>query len=495
MTKPASRPPLNVWMMTAEMAPFARTGGLGEVLGSLPPALGRLGVDVTVVLPRYGWISGGREVDRFPLEVGDFAQDAGVFEQRIDDRVRALFIDCPALYRRDTLYGPNGQDYPDNPRRFAFLVRAAFEHAIRDGVVPSIVHAHDWHAALAPAYLHHARRGHGRAHVGCVFTVHNLAFQGVFPAHTFAELGLPKAAFHIDGLEFHGGVSFLKAGVQYADRITTVSPTYAQEIQTPEQGCGLDGLLRKRRHVLSGILNGVDRAVWDPASDRAIAQTFDARTLPHKAANKAALQQQLGLAARADALLFGIVSRFTEQKGLHLVLAALPELLRRGGQLVALGSGEPALETAFRHAAHEHPRSVAVHIGFDEALSHRVFAGTDVTLVPSRFEPCGLTQMYGLAYGSLPLVHRVGGLADTVVDAALENLADGSTTGFVFDRYDATAYGAALRRAFALHARRLQWRRVQRTAMQQVFDWGVAAASYLALYRTLLHPTHDHAVA
>jgi starch synthase len=253
--------------------------------------------------------------------------------------------------------------------------------------------------------------------------------------------------------------------------------------------------LRKHRHQLSGILNGVDRSVWDPATDRAIEQNYDEEKLSLKAANKAALQRQFGLAAQADALLFGIVSRLTEQKGLHLVLAALPELLERGGQLVVLGSGDTELELAFRTAAHRHPHSVAVRIGHDEALSHRVFAGADVTLVPSRFEPCGLTQMYALAYGTLPLVHRVGGLADTVVDVALENLADGTATGFVFERFDAAAYGAALRRAFALHGRRLEWQRVQRTAMSQRFDWSAAAARYVALYRSLLHPAHDHATA
>jgi starch synthase len=235
--------------------------------------------------------------------------------------------------------------------------------------------------------------------------------------------------------------------------------------------------------------------VWNPATDGAIAQPYDARQLARRSANKVALQRQLGLAARADALLCGVVSSFTEQKGLQLVIAALPELLQRGGQLVVLGSGEPELEAAFRAAARAHPKAVAVRIGYDEALSHRVFAGTDVILVPSRFEPCGLTQMYGLGYGSLPLVHRVGGLADTVVDCALENLADGSATGFVFDRFDDASYGAALRRAFALQARRLEWRRVQRAAMHQVFDWGTAATRYLTLYRSLLHPTRDHATA
>jgi len=266
-------------------------------------------------------------------------------------------------------------------------------------------------------------------------------------------------------------------------------------VQGHEQGCGLDGLLRQRRQVLSGILNGVDTAVWNPATDSAIAHTYDARRLLRKAANKAALQRQIGLAQRPDALLFGVVSRLTEQKGLHLVIGALHELLARGGQLVVLGSGDAELEAAFRAAAHAHPRAVAVRIGYDEMLAHRVFAGTDVTLVPSRFEPCGLTQMYGLAYGSLPLVHRVGGLADTVADAALENLADDSATGFVFERFESAAYSAALRRAFALHARGVDWRRVQRAAMRQRFDWDAAATRYIAVYRSLLSPARDHAAA
>jgi len=492
---------MQVLQVSAEIYPLLKTGGLADVTGALPDALADAGAGVRVLLPGFRAIRDGIEgLHRLAEWSTPWGLRAHVLRGSWRGHV-AYVIDAPALYDRPG--GPyvdeRGVPHADNHRRFALLgqVAAALVGAGLDPRWrPQILHAHDWHAALAPAYLHHGRRpsAHG-APVGSVFTVHNLAFQGVFSATTFAELGLPKAAFHIDGVEFHGHVSFMKAGLQYADRITTVSPTYAREIQGHEQGCGLDGLLRKRRHVLSGILNGVDRAVWNPASDTAIDHRYDARRLAGKAANKAALQRQLGLAVRPDALSCGIVSRFTDQKGLEHVIAALPELLRRGGQLVALGSGDHELEAAFRAAAHAHPRSVAVHIGYDEALAHRVFAGTDVTLVPSRFEPCGLTQMYGLAYGALPLVHRVGGLADTVVDAALENLADDSATGFVFDRFDTDAYGAALRRAFALHARRLEWRRVQRRAMHQVFDWGSAAARYLALYRSLLAPARDHATA
>jgi starch synthase len=502
---------MQVLQVSAEMAPLLKTGGLGDVTGALPDALAAAGVDVRVLLPGFRAVRDGVErLEPLAAWVTPWGQRAHVLRGTLRQRV-AYVIDAPALYERGG--GPyvdeHGKPHADNHRRFALLgqVAAALGGAGLDpGWRAQVVHAHDWHAALAPAYLHHARRAHthghthahtrsaGAAPARCVFTVHNLAFQGVFPAAAFNELGLPKSAFHIDGVEFHGHVSFMKAGLQYADRITTVSPTYAHEIQTPEQGCGLDGLLRKHRHQLSGILNGVDRSIWDPASDRMIEQNYDAEQLSHKAANKAALQRQFGLAVQGDAPLFGIVSRFTEQKGLQLALAALPELLERGGQLVVLGSGEPELEAAFRAAAEHHPRSVAVHIGHDETLSHRVFAGTDVTLVPSRFEPCGLTQLYALAYGSLPLVHRVGGLADTVVDVALENLADGTATGFVFDRFDAAGCRAPVRRAFALFDRRLEWQRVQRAAMRQRFDWSTAAARYVALYRSLL-PAHDHAMA
>jgi starch synthase len=346
---------------------------------------------------------------------------------------------------------------------------------------PAVLHSHDWHAALTSAYLAFGP-AQGRR-VSSVYTVHNLAYQGVFAPIHFFDLGLPAEAFVVNGLEFHGQLSFMKAGLYYADHISTVSPTYAKEIQTPEQGCGLDGLLRVRSNDVTGILNGVDEAVWNPAIDRVIAATFDAKKVSGKARCKSELQQKLGLQIKDDAPLFGVVSRLTEQKGLHLVLAVLDDLMARGGQLVVLGTGEAGLEAAFLARAQVHPKSVAVRIGYDEDFAHQIFSATDVTLVPSRFEPCGLTQMYGLKYGSLPLVHKVGGLADTVVDCSLEALAAETANGFVFDDFSAEALARAMRRAFALYERPVEWRRVRQGAMKQELGWGKAAAQYVNLFR------------
>jgi starch synthase len=316
--------------------------------------------------------------------------------------------------------------------------------------------------------------------------VHNLAFQGVFSRAAFTELGLPAQAWGVQGVEFHGQLSFMKSGLHYADRITTVSPTYAREIQTPEFGAGLDGLLRERGMVVSGILNGVDAAVWDPAHDPLIAAPFSAQRLTGKAQCKAALQRECGLEERNGALLFTAVSRLTEQKGLQLLPPLIETMVQRGAQLVVLGSGDAALERTLLELAQAFPRQIALRQGYDEALSHRIFAASDVTLVPSRFEPCGLTQMYALRYGSLPLVRRTGGLADTVVDCTLEDLADERATGFVFDRFESDDLQRALRRAFVLWSRPREWRTVQRRGMAQRFGWDVAAERYLALYRETL---------
>jgi len=480
---------IRVLYVASEIYPLIKTGGLADVTAALPPALLAGGVDVRLLLPGFPAIRAGLPRLR---PVADFGAAFGAARVTVergampDGDVPAYVLDAPQLYDRPggPYAGPDGRDWPDNDRRFALLGWAAARFA--DGAAdagwrPDIVHAHDWHAGLAPAYL--AARGGYRA--ASVFTVHNLAYQGLFPADRFAELGLPPAFFAMYGVEFHGQLSFMKAGLCYADRVTTVSPTYAEEIQHPEQGCGLEGLLAARRGALSGILNGVDDRIWDPVADPLLAAPYGPADLAGKARDKAALQQAVGLAARPEALLFGVVSRLTAQKGLDLVLAALPELVAAGGQLALLGAGEPALEAAFADFAAAHPGAASVRIGYDEAFAHRIFGGADLILVPSRYEPCGLTQLYGLRYGTLPLVRRVGGLADTVVDADEAALAAGTATGFTFDAATVPALLEAAGRAFALYRRPAAWTRLQRQAMSRDFGWPAAAARYLELYRQL----------
>jgi starch synthase len=486
---------LRVLHVGAEIFPLLKTGGLADVLGALPSALVHAGADARLLLPAFPALAAAlkraREVAQVAPPWGGAPAHllAGRFDTPALAGVPVYLLGHDALYGRPgNPYGDaSGAAYADNHRRFALLGLAAARLAegLDPGWLPQLVHAHDWHAGLAPAYVAFSRAA-GACSAASVFTVHNLAYQGVFPASVFGELGLPAEAYTLHGVEFHGQVSFMKSALYYADRITTVSPTYAREIQGSELGCGLDGLLRERSAALAGILNGVDEAVWNPATDAAIARTYDAERMAGKAACKSALQRECGLDVAGDAPLFTAVSRLTEQKGLHLVADTVPAIVERGGQLVVLGSGDAALEAAFARTAKAHPRQVALRQGYDEALSHRIFAGSDVTLVPSRFEPCGLTQLYALKYGSLPLVRRTGGLADTVVDCALEELADERATGFVFEAFDAAGLTRALRRAFALWARPRDWRVVRARAMAQRFGWDTAAASYLALYRSVI---------
>lgn len=485
---------MRILQVSAELFPLLKTGGLADIAGALPLALTAAGQDARVLLPGFpAIVAGVRDLAPVASFEAPWGEGFGLRLGHIDidgtPGIAAYVIDAPALYGRpgNPYEDASRQPYGDNHRRFALLGWAAAQLAqsIDPQWHPEVVHAHDWHAALAPAYLHFARQS-GAPHVGSVFTVHNLAYQGIFAPWHFAELGLPGSAFQMDGLEYHGQISFMKGGLYFADRLTTVSPTYALEIQTPEQGCGLDGLLRQRSAALSGILNAVDDKVWNPAADAALVQGYhtpEGRHMAGKARCKSVLQHQLGLAERPDAPLFIVVSRLTEQKGLHLVLGGLDALLAQGGQLALLGSGEAWLEEAFRQRAAAAPQSVAVTIGYNETLAHQMFGAGDVTLVPSLFEPCGLTQMYGLKYGALPLVRRVGGLADTVVDSSLEDLASGEATGFVFDRFDAADYARALRRAFALYDRGPDWRRVRGNAMRRPADWATAAAQYIDVYR------------
>jgi starch synthase len=490
---------MRVLYVCTELFPLLKTGGLGDVSGALPPALREAGCDVRVLMPGFPAIRSGvlpsqlpqAPAISLPTRYGPDLTGRGVTEPPVlrqatlpGTGLACYVLDVPAFFNRPG--NPYYDSHGDNGLRFALLGWAAA--CLGQGQdaqwQPDIVHCNDWHTGMAPMYLRQmAMPGPPRA--ASVFTIHNLAYQGIFPRSLFAQLGLPDYLFTISGIEFWGQVSFMKSGLQAADRITTVSPTYAKEILGTEQGCGLDGLLRERSGLVSGILNGVDYRVWSPSQDQALAQPYDADSLERKAEAKAELQRKLKLQVRPGAIVFGVVSRLTEQKGLNLVEALADELVQRGGQLVVLGTGDAPLEHAFVRAAARHPGQIAVDIGYDEALAHAIMAGCDVILVPSRFEPCGLTQLYGLRYGALPLVHRVGGLADTVVDATPENFRAGRATGFVFDEFSAPAFRAALKRAFELHAQPAAWAKLQKTAMQQRFDWGEAAHRYVALYRSM----------
>lgn len=474
----------------AEFYPIVRTGGLGDVLAALPPAQAAIGLDPRIILPGFPAVTAALDrVDR--LEVSGAVTGVSLLRGRLPGSgLVAYAVDAPSLYGRpgNPYLGPDGRDWPDNALRFGLFGQVAAwlaQGRLDPGWRAEVLHAHDWHAGLAPAYL--ALSSDADANPVSVFTVHNLAFQGLFPATLLAPLGLPAAAFTPDGLEFWGRISFIKAGLVYADRVTTVSPGYAREIATPEFGCGLDGVIAGRGSAVSGILNGVDEAVWNPAEDPAIAQPYDAGRLALRAADRTALLDRFGLAAPPGPL-YGVVSRMTAQKGLDLLLAALPTLLESGGGLVLLGSGDAPLEAAFLAEAAAAPTRIGVVIGYDDALSHAVMAGADAILVPSRFEPCGLTQLYALRYGAVPVVRRTGGLGDTVIDAASPALEQGTATGIVFDEATLAALADALERTAALYRDRPGWARLQRAGMASRFSWSDAAERYRALYREVTRP-------
>ena len=474
----------------AEIFPLVKTGGLADVLGALPQALIAADVDVRLLLPGLPAILDAVLHQKVVCDLGARFGAARVtlrLGQMPYSKVPVYIIDAPLLYHRpgNPYLDPTGEAWPDNVQRFALLgwVGAHLASGELDPAwQPQVLHAHDWHAALACAYV----AAHPRRDARSVFTVHNLAYQGLFPSGDFPLLGLSSHFMASTGLEYHQQLSFMKAGLVFADRVTTVSPTYAREMATHDFGMGLDGVILGRGDHVSGVLNGVDGAVWDPATDPAIAARYSPTQLDGKAGCKSALQNELGLTLRPDALVFGVVSRLTSQKGLDLVLGALPALLRRGGQLALQGTGDPALEAAFLAVAEANPGEVVVRIGYDEAFAHRLIAGADAILVPSRFEPCGLTQLYGLRYGTLPIVHRVGGLADTVVDATPETTAADFATGFSFDTATPAALEATLHRAFDIHAQPEAWRRLMLRAMAQDFSWAGAAQQYVGLYDTLI---------
>lgn len=477
---------MRVLFVTSEVYPLVKTGGLADVSHAFPVALKRGGIDVRILLPAYPRALARIENPQVVAKIEPMLRITGatlVSGRLPGTSVPVLLVDAPSLFRRDG--GPyqtcGGEEWPDNALRFAFLSHVGAALAMGRMSLdwkPDIVHVNDWHTGLLPLLL--SLEGAPRPRT--VFTAHNMAFQGNFDFNVLSDIGIPKSCSETDGLEFYGRISFLKAGLRYSDRVTTVSPTYAKEILTPEGGCGLDGLLRDRGRSLSGILNGIDDNCWNPATDPHLPQTFRAGDIAGKKACKAALQREFGLSVDAGAPLIGFVSRLAHQKMADAIVAALPWLANQNAQFVLVGEGDRALEAAFKRAQAQHDSNVSVHIGYDESLAHRLHAGSDIVLAPARFEPCGLTQLYALRYGALPVVRRTGGLADTVVDATAAAIADRSATGFVFENADAAGLIEALGRALALYREPLTWRRLQLQAMAQDFSWNASASQYISLY-------------
>jgi starch synthase len=474
---------LRVLAVASEVYPLVKTGGLADVVGALPKALRAQDVETRTLVPGYPAVLAGTQAWQEILHIPDCHGGPARLLAGSCAEVELFVLDAPHLFARpgNPYLGPDGADWPDNAIRFASLGRIGAE--IGQGAIPAfmpdIVHAHDWQAGLTHAFLHYS--DHPRP--GTVMTVHNLAYQGQFPHALLHELGLPPQSFGIDGVEYYGAIGFLKAGLQFADRITTVSPTYAAEIQDGEAGMGLGGLLSARSNVLSGIVNGIDTDVWNPATDNRIVSRFSPAELEVRAPNKAALQQRFGLPITPDALLLGIISRLSWQKGLDLLLENLPLILREGMQVVLLGNGDPELEERYQAAANTHPNQIGVVVGYDEDLAHRIQAGADAIVVPSRFEPCGLTQLCALRYGAIPIVSRVGGLADTVVDADGASLAQDGATGITFAPVNSATLAQALHRAKAFYRDRRSWLRMQKNAMAVDVSWLGPARRYAELYR------------
>jgi len=479
---------MRILHVASELAPYAKTGGLADVLAGLPPALAARGHEVIVAIPRYRSIARqgldaalARRLRSFPVDLGTSHHEVELWEGNFpgQPRCKIWMIDHPASFDREGFYGaPGGGDFPDNARRFGLLCKAALAIADQLDLWPDVVHAHDWQGGLA---LEYARTPPGdRLHPRRIMTIHNLAFQGLFPPAVIDELGLDRRRFTPNGYEYWGQVGLLKAGLTAADFITTVSPTYATEVQRADAGLGLDGLLRALSDHFVGIQNGIDPTVWSPERDAHLPCTYGLSTLGDKRQCKQALQRELGLPLRADLPLVGAIARLSEQKGFDLVVRALPRLLQEGLQFVALGTGDPAIERALLDLQERHPDRIRIRIGFDEALAHRIGAGADLYLMPSRWEPCGLNQMYAQAYGTPPVVRATGGLEDSVVDFDGRSA---SGTGFKFSAYSDTALEAALRRALLVYRDREAYQGLQRRGMQQDFSWQRPAMKYEWVYR------------
>lgn len=479
---------VSVLMVGSEALPFSKTGGLADVLGALPLALGRLGHRVTLVTPKYRHTQahGSTTTIQVPLRGGGATT---VIEQPLAEGVRVALVDRPELYDRESIYG-TGSDYPDNPRRFGFLCRAALEYAVQSRETFDVLHAHDWQAGLAPVYLRTRYAGDSRIGLmASIFTIHNLAYQGSFPPDWLEPLDLPPSVMAIDGVEFWDQMSFLKGGINYSRIITTVSPTYAKEIQTEEYGAGFEGVLAGRAADLYGVLNGIDTDRWDPSRDPYLPEPYDEHSLEKKDASRRELLETIGARTTATQLprpLIGLVSRLVDQKGFDLIAELADLLPSLGASFAVLGTGDPQYETMWRELAAAYPDRFAVKIGFDERLAHLIEAGSDMFLMPSRFEPCGLNQMYSMRYGTVPIVRATGGLDDTVTDY---NEQTGTGTGFKFTDYTADALLAALERARTAFANPNIWKTLQLAGMRQDFSWDRSAREYVKLYeRALVAP-------
>ncbi|MBI4588590.1 MAG: glycogen synthase GlgA [Candidatus Rokubacteria bacterium] len=476
---------MRILFISPEVEPFAKTGGLADVAGALPKALARLGHDVRVLMPKYRGVerlSGPLTpvIARLRVPIADRTAEGALLEGRMAASLPIYFLAQDHYYDRDGLYGTSDGDYWDNCERFVFFCRAAVEALRSLGWTPQVIHANDWQSALVSVYLETLYRDDpALAKIGTLFTIHNLAYQGVFWHYDMPMTGFGWDLFTPAGIEFYGKINFLKGGLVFSDLLTTVSRTYAREIQTAEFGCGLEGVLQERSRALHGVINGIDYEAWNPASDAAIPKGYTAEDLQGKSACKLALQEELGLVPEPVPLL-GMVTRLAEQKGLSLVLEALPALLAEGVQLALLGSGEPTIERAFSEATSEHRGRVAVRLGYDAALARRIYAGADCFLMPSRYEPCGLGQLISLRYGTVPLVRWTGGLVDTVKEF---DSAKQAGTGFGFAPFSSEALLECVRRALGVYRQPALWTRLRRNAMAEDFSWEASAREYVSLYR------------
>lgn len=478
-----------ILFITSEAVPLIKTGGLADVSGALPLALTALGNDVRILLPAYPQAKQAIKTTSKTLHlyIPGIPGTVDIIQGKLPkSNLKVLLVDyAPAFAREGNPYvDAHGLPWPDNAERFSLLAKAALQVALNQAGLnwqPDVVHCNDWQSGLVPALLHDEPN-----RPATMFTIHNLAYQGLFPQETFKALALPDTLWSPTALEFYGQLSFIKGGLVFADRITTVSPNYADEIQTADFGCGLQGLLKHRAAVLSGIVNGIDENVWNPESDELIEHNYSVKQLNDKSDNKTALQKAFSLPVSGKHMLIGFIGRLVEQKGVDLIIDALDNLLQQPVQLVILGSGEKRFEAALKDAAAKHPQQVGVHIGYNEQLAHQIEAGADAFLMPSRFEPCGLNQLYSLRYGTIPIVHHVGGLADTVVDSTDTNIKNKTATGVVFYEPSVDDFYDAVMRTLTLYSKPKLWTQIVSTGMQQQFSWEASAKHYVKLYEAAI---------